>query len=111
MDQKNTTSGSMKISVNVIKTIVKNVLSEIEGVHSLAACSACGAGFRMPIEISLDVEIAVVNVAVNCCYGCRLKDVAKQIQVRVKDTIQDMTGIAVSRVNVLIADIRMKETE
>ena len=114
MEQKNTTSGSVKISVDVLRTIVRNVLSETEGVHSLVSRTATNSGWKAPmaapIETTLNAEVAVVNVAVNLCYGYRLKDVAQQIQARVKDTIQDMTGIAVSRVNVLIADIRKKET-
>lgn len=108
MEQKNPASGSMKISVEVIRTIVRNVLAEIEGVHSLASYTA-SSSLKSPIAISLEAEIAVIDIAVNLCNGYRIKDVAKQIQARVKDTVQDMTGIAVSRVNVLVADIRIKE--
>ena len=40
MEQKKSTSGSVKISVGVVRTIVQNVLAETEGVHSLAARGA-----------------------------------------------------------------------
>ncbi len=102
MEQKKSTSGSVKISVGVVRTIVQNVLAETEGVHSLAARGA----HREAIEVSLEAEIAVIDIAVNLCYGCKIKEVARQIQSRVKDAVQDMTGMAVSRVNVLVADIR-----
>ena len=101
MEQKRTTSGSVKISVGVIRTIVQNVLAEMDGVHSLAAHGAQ----KEAIGISLDAEVAVIDIAVNLCYGCRIKEVAGQIQRRVKDAVQDMTGMAVCQVNVLIADI------
>ncbi len=113
MEQKATTSGSMKISEDVVRTIVKTVLSEMDGVHSLASRTAGDSVWKSPvlspIGVSLEADVAVIEIAVNLCYGFRLRDVAEQIQNRVKNTVQDMTGIAVSRVNVQVADIRAKE--
>ena len=104
MEQKNITSGSVKISKNVMVTIIRNALAEIEGVHSLAVRFRDTAR-KLPIAVTLDADVAVIDIAVNLCSGFRLKDVAGQIQQRVKDNVQDMTGIPVSRVNVLVADM------
>ena len=113
MEQKTSTSGSMKISENVIRTIVRTVLSEIDGVHSLASRTGEGSGWKSPVlspvTVSLEADVAVIDIGINLCAGFRLRDVAEQVQRRVKDTGQDMTGIAVSRVNVQVADVRAKE--
>ncbi len=115
MEQKATTSGSMKISEDVVRTIVKTVLSEIDGVSSLASHVPGDSVWKnpaaAPVSVSLEAEVAVIGIAVNLSSGYRLKDVAEQIQTRVKNTVQDMTGIAVSRVNIYVAGIQTGKTE
>ena len=39
----------------------------------------------------------------------RVKTVSEQIQQRVKDAVQDMTGVTVSRVDVYVAGIKARE--
>lgn len=116
MDQKNTAvSGSIKISEEVVETVVKTVLKEIDGVHSLAARSAGASDLLLrmpllkPISITLNADIAAIDVAVNLCFGYRVKTVSEQIQQRVKDAVQDMTGVTVSRVDVYVAGIKARE--
>ncbi len=117
MEQKNTAAtGSIKISEEVVGTIVETVLNEIEGVHSLTnrpvepSDVLLRAALLKPISISLNADVATIDVAVNLCFGYRVKTVSEQIQQRVKDAVQDMTGITVSRVNVYVAGIKAKET-
>ena len=113
MEPNNVVIGNVKISEDVISSIVKNVLSEIEGVHSLALKPVSpsevlksNAASLKPVSISVEAEVAVIDIAINLCYGYRLKAVAEQIQNKVKDAVQDMTGIAVSKVNVFVAGIK-----
>ena len=116
MDQKNTAaSGSIKISEEVVGTIVKTVLDEIDGVHSLTirpvdpSDMLFRASVLKPIAITLNADVAAIDIAVNLCFGYRVKTVSEQIQQRVKDTVQDMTGVTVSRVNVYVAGVKAKE--
>ena len=105
----------MKISEEVVATIVKSVLSEIEGVHSLATRPVAPSEMLMknasltPITIYLSADVAAIDICVNLCFGVKLKSIAEQIQQKVKDTVQDMTGIAVSKVNVFVAGAKPKE--
>ncbi len=113
--KNNKATGSMKISEEVVATIVKSVLGEIEGVHSLAARPMAPSDMLSknaslkPITIYLNADVAAIDICVNVCFGVKLKTVAEQIQQRVKDTVQDMTGIAVSKVNVFVAGAKTKE--
>ena len=115
MEPKNNKAiGSVKISEEVIATIVQSVLDEMEGVHSLAARSVAPSAMLKtaalkPISIYLSAEVAAIDISVNLCFGVKLKTVAEQIQQRVKDTVQDMTGVAVSKVNVYVAGVKQKE--
>ncbi len=116
MEQKNTAaSGSIKISEEVVATIVKTVLEEIDGVHSVATRPVSASDVLLrgsmlkPISITLNADVATIDIVVNLCFGCRVKTVAEQIQQRVKDTVQSMTGVTVNRVNVYIAGIKARE--
>lgn len=113
----NGTAGAIRISDGVILSVVKKILDEINGVHSLAARPAAPidrllnpAAFR-PVVVTLDGGAAVISISLNLCFGCRMKEVSALVQQRVKDAVQDMTGIAVSKVNVFIADVKTAARE
>ncbi|MEG2597018.1 MAG: Asp23/Gls24 family envelope stress response protein [Oscillospiraceae bacterium] len=113
--KSNKATGSIKISEEVVATIVKTVLSEIEGVHSLAIKPLTASDMVLksaslkPITIYLNDEVAVISISVNLCFGFKLRTIAEQIQEKVKDSVQDMTGVTVSKVNVYIAGVKSKE--
>ena len=73
MEQKAAASGSMKISENVICTIVRTVLSEIDGVHSLASRTAGESGWKSPVlspvTVSLEADVAVIDIGINLAPG------------------------------------------
>ena len=52
-----------------------------------------------------------INVFICVKQGVKVKDVAQAVQESVKDKIQTMTGTAVTRVNVNIADIEIEAEE
>ena len=113
--KNNKATGSVKISEEVIATIVKSVLDEMEGVHSLATRPMSPSEIMMknatlkPITIYLNADSAVIDICVNLCFGVKLKTIAEQIQQNVKDTVQNMTGMAISKVNVYVAGAKNKE--
>ena len=41
--------------------------------------------------------------------GCRLTGVAEQVQQKIKENVQSMTGVIVSKVHVIAADIMFEE--
>ncbi len=109
-------AGSLKISEDVILTITRQAVMDVPGVHSLAQ-----GRFRLKdflvhsetdnsIKIVLNVDVAQIHVSVNLVYGYKIKEVAQQIQENVKATVQNMTGITVSKVNVFIAGVAKQET-
>ena len=76
--KNNKATGSMKISEEVVATIVKSVLSEIEGVHSLATRPVAPSEMLMkntslkPITIYLSADVAAIDICVNLCFGVKL---------------------------------------
>ena len=104
-------TGSLKISEDVIMTITKQVTSEIEGVHSLASGRInlkdliVRSDAEGSIKISMDADSTEISICIFLTYGFKIKEVAQKIQENVKSTVQNMTGVTVSKVNVFIVDV------
>ncbi len=109
-------SGSLKISQEVLATISNYAAGEIDGVVSLADTYTPIKNFlrkgsiSKPIQISLNDDVAVIDISVNLKYGANIPQVAETLQKAVKDAVQNMTGIAVSKVNVHVAGIVFPQT-
>lgn len=58
-----------------------------------------------PIIINLNDDVATIDIHVSLRSGVRIPDVAQNIQRSVKDAVQNMTGIAVTKVNVYVSGI------
>jgi uncharacterized alkaline shock family protein YloU len=112
---KTLTSGSLKISEDVISTVAKLTINEINGVHSLAPSSAsvmeivAKTGATKSIKIDLNGDVAQIDISVILKSGHKIKDVAERIQTAVKDAVQNMTGVAVSKVNIYVAGVKFDE--
>lgn len=108
-------TGNLRISREVIATIARYATLEIEGVASLASFTTNLKGWLLkkqsakPVSIELSDDIAVIDVHVNIKAGVNIPIVAEKIQAAVKEAVQNMTGIAVSRVNIVIAGIVFDE--
>lgn len=109
--KQNEVKNSLKISENAINTIIEKTVKEIEGVNSLTnkpltlARAILRSKPNKPFKIYLNQDVAIIDVYVNLNYGFNIKTVAGEIQNNVKEAIQNMTHITVSKVNVHILDI------
>ena len=112
---QNQAAGNLKISREVIATIARYAALEIEGVDSLASFATNLKGWLLkkqsakPIGIDLSDDVAVIELHVNIKAGVNLPETAEKIHSAVKEAVQNMTGIAVSRVNINIAGIVFAE--
>ena len=112
---QNQAAGNLKISREVISTIARYAALEIEGVDSLASFATNLKGWLLkkqsakPIGIDLSDDVAVIELHVNIKAGVNIPETAEKIQSAVKEAVQNMTGIAVSRVNINIAGIVFAE--
>lgn len=103
--------GSLKISQDVIATIAGYAASEIEGVVALSESRLPiknmlkKGGMLKPIQINLNDDVAIIDMSVDLRFGTRIPDVAETLQKTVKDAVQSMTGITVSKVNIHVEGI------
>lgn len=109
--KKSGQKASLKISQDVLETIARVAALEIEGVASIAEPQGnirnmlSKGSSAYSIDTSLVDGIAEVSISLNLEFGARISDVCFAVQNNIKDNIQTMTGIMVSKVNVTIAGI------
>ncbi|MBP0979273.1 MAG: Asp23/Gls24 family envelope stress response protein [Oscillospiraceae bacterium] len=110
--------GSLKISQEVIESIASVAASEVEGVASVADNIKSKDVFNIKkslmsksIKVNINNDIAVIDVYINIKHGAKIQVVSECVQKKVKDAIQSMTGIAISKVNVHIIGIEFDEED
>ena len=101
---------SVKISQSVISRIAENAIVGVEGVRELAAPkSGIAALFSgksgQSVNIRMNGGSAEISLKIIVSDSCRVKSAAENIQKRVKEDVQNMTGIAVTKVSVFVSDI------
>ncbi|WP_101911563.1 Asp23/Gls24 family envelope stress response protein [Marasmitruncus massiliensis] len=108
-------TGNLRISREVIATIARYAALEIEGVVSMASFATNLKGWLLkkqsarPISIELNDDVAVICLHINVRSGVNIPKVSENVQRAVKEAVQNMTGIVVSRVNIVIAGIVFDE--
>lgn len=111
------TSSALSINVDVLKKMTKMAATEIDGVAGIPNKSIDLKGVVKSKNPFAGVKIESVNGALEIVVyiivkkSANVKTVAEEVQANVKDKIQTMTGSAVTKVNVIIADIEFDEPE
>ena len=115
-----TAVGSIRILDGAISTIVKRTVLGIEGVARLSGSSLIDEfadlvrSKRMQdrsIQIEHKDQDIAITVAVNPYFGYKFPALIKEIQEKVSGAVLEMTGIAVSSVNVDIRGIEERPAE
>lgn len=113
--QLNTTEEGLVISEEVIATIAANAASDVEGVHSMSTHSIglSGVVFKernsKSVKIQMNENTLTLDLYISVKKGCKVKEVAERVQAKVKESVQNMTGYAVSKINVHIADVAFED--
>ncbi|MDO5409532.1 MAG: Asp23/Gls24 family envelope stress response protein [Lachnospiraceae bacterium] len=104
--------GSVQIADEVVAIIAGLAAMEVEGVASIADSSANELAGRLGMKTApKGIKVTVMDTSVSCDlalnlkYGYNIPDLALNVQDRVKNAIENMTGLAVIDVNVRISGI------
>ena len=102
--------GEIKINNEVVGTIASLAAIEVDGIVSLAGkYSLAEMWGRKDLDKGMAVEIkensAEIDIEVNVEYGVDIYKAAHQLQLAVKNAVESMTGLPVTRVGVSIRGI------
>ena len=64
-----------------------------------------------PVRVLADGEDLNISIYVNMLPGKKIRQVAEEVQRAVKESVQNMTGKLVSKVNVMIAGLEFDQPE
>lgn len=108
----------LKISNDAVATYAGIAISEIQGVYNmsggLAGFTEAISGkknFSKGIKVDIDDKTVKIDVSIIVEYGYRIPDVAFEIQTRIKKSVETMTGLKVSEINVHVNGVHMDSKE
>ena len=103
---------TIKIANDAVATYAGIAVSEVPGVYGMtgtfAGITEAISGKKnlaRGIKVDIDGKNAKIDVSIIVDYGARIPDVAFEIQSRVKNTVETMTGLKVSEVNVHVQGV------
>ena len=101
---ENNNLGQVKISNEVIVTIAGLAALEVENVETITTITDKLLK-NNGVKIQIDEEQIILDIYVNIEFGESIPDTAFKIQENVKNTVETMTGLEVSTVNVHVQGI------
>lgn len=107
----------LSVNTEVLAKMAEIAAKEIDGVAGLSkkAIDLKGAVKTKTPFTGVKVESVngalKINIYISVKEAAFVKDVAEKVQANVKEKIQNMTGTAVTQVNVVVADIELEEKE
>ena len=115
MEKKGT--GEVKIASDVVAIIAALAATETEGVSSMAGniTNELIGRFGMRnlskrVKVTMEEGLVHVDIMLNIKYGYSIKEVAEQVQNRVSQQIETMTGLIVPEVNVRVAGVNLADS-
>ena len=124
-DEKNTYTiqneaslGEVKIADEVVAIIAALAATEVDGVASMAGNITNEVIGKLGIKnlskgVKVDVleGVVTVSLALNIKYNYSIVDVTGKVQEKVKNAVENMTGLEVADVNIKVAGIEMEKQD
>lgn len=116
--QNDAGKGEVKIADEVVAIIAALAATEAEGVASMAGNITNELISRLGMKnlskgVKVDVLEGVVTVSLtlNLKYNYSVVEVSGKVQEKVKNAIENMTGLEVADVNIKVAGVEMENQE
>ncbi len=102
----------IRISDEVIATIAGIAASEVENLASMSGGLKDGiAGvfgkksFGKGVKVEVRENEVTIEMSIIMQYGCKIHEVSRQIQEMVRSSVENMTGMAVTAVNINVLGV------
>ena len=120
-DERNTYSiqsdaslGEVKIADEVVAIIAALAATEVDGVASMAGnitnelISRLGMkNLSKGVKVDVMEGVVTVSLSLNLKYNYSIMDVSAKVQEKVKNAVENMTGLEVADVNIKVAGVEM----
>lgn len=116
--QNDASLGEVKIADEVVAIIAALAATEVEGVASMAGNITNEVIGKPGIKnlskgVKVDVleGVVTVSLALNLKYNYNIMDVTGKVQEKVKNAVENMTGLEVADVNIKVAGVEMEKQD
>ena len=114
--QDDASLGEVKIADEVVAIIAALAATEVDGVASMAGNITNEVIGKLGIKnlskgVKVDVleGVVTVSLALNLKYDYSIMEVTKKVQEKVKNAVENMTGLEVADVNIKVAGVEMEK--
>lgn len=114
--QDNENCGTVQIADDVVAMVAAIAAMEIDGVSAMAGnitnelMSKVGMKkLTKGVRVEVIGKRVVVDLAVTMKYGYNIPATSQKVQMKVKNAIENMTGLKVEYVNVRIAGVQVQK--
>ncbi|WP_341282338.1 Asp23/Gls24 family envelope stress response protein [Paenibacillus sp. FSL H8-0537] len=111
-------TGIIRISDDVVATIAGLAALETPGIAAMSGGISEGLAKRLSgknVQKGVSVEVgqleAAIDLRIIVHYGIPIQEVCRQLQLNVRETVSNMTGLQVVEVNVKVEGVVFKEEE
>jgi len=111
-------TGVIRISDDVVATIAGLAALETPGIAAMSGGISEGLAKRLSgknVQKGVTVEVgqleAAIDLRIIVHYGIPIQEVSRQLQLNVRETVSNMTGLQVVEVNVKVEGVMFKEEE
>ncbi|PWW06193.1 putative alkaline shock family protein YloU [Paenibacillus cellulosilyticus] len=111
-------TGLIRISDDVVATIAGLSALETPGIAAMSGGISEGLAKRLSgknVQKGVSVEVgqleAAIDLRVIVKYGIPIHEVCRSLQVNVRESVENMTGLHVVEVNVKVEGVAFKEEE
>ncbi len=120
--EKETEVNGIKISDEVVAIIAGMAASEVKGVAGMNGGFVGGISeilgkknFAKGVKVQVGEKEVLIDLFITVEYGCRIPDIAWEIQNKVQTAVENMTGLSVVDVNIHVQGVNLpkeaKETK
>ena len=110
--------GEVQIADEVVAIIAGLAATEVEGVDSMAGNITNELVGKLGMKnlskgVKVDVleGVVTVSLALNLKYNYSIMEISTKVQEKVKNAVENMTGLEVADVNIKVAGVEMENQE
>ncbi|WP_048601837.1 Asp23/Gls24 family envelope stress response protein [Rubeoparvulum massiliense] len=110
--------GTVKIADDVVAVIAGIAALDTEGIASMSggitegiARYVSGKNVQKGVTVEVGQVEAAIDLRVIVYYGVKIDEACRQLQVNVKEAIENMTGLQVVEVNVKVEGVQFRKDD
>lgn len=111
--------GIVKISDEVVGVIAGLAAEEVKGIVAMSSGIVGGfteilsgkKNFSKGVRVNLAEDNSSIDLFVVVEYGIKIHEVARKVQLNVKEAVESMTGLEVKEVNIFVQNVELPKKE